>query len=244
MNGIEGDQNFGDGRGARVDRSTRKMGASSILKTGINLIDLFEKLIKWNPASHLDQITVFWRSRRRGFGNSAGPHAFRHQLCHVANLEASQRFHIRKRAGTAKPKLTDCGPRETGGQPGPGDRAGCVAGQGARTDAKGGSEVSLVVDVMPPKLVKALDEFAKNSPPSPRLQVEALGAVTQAVLEKLYFGLGIARLANDLLVRGPTGSVRLIPVAAADHPLAQMGGPISPAIARDHPVGTQRIGLG
>jgi DNA-binding transcriptional LysR family regulator len=26
----------------------------------------------------------------------------------------------------------------------------------------------------------------------------------------------------------------LIPVAAADHPLAQMGGPISPAIARDH----------
>jgi DNA-binding transcriptional LysR family regulator len=66
--------------------------------------------------------------------------------------------------------------------------------------------------------------------------MEALGAVTQTVMDgAAAFGLsGPLEPASDLLVRGPAGSVKLVPVAAPDHPLAQMGGPISAMIARDH----------
>ena len=93
------------------------------------------------------------------------------------------------------------------------------------------AEVSLVVDVMLPakKLVQALDEFRKKFPTvALRLRVEALGAVTQAVLEgEAAFGIsGPLELANDLLTRGPAGSVKLLAVAAPDHPLA-LTGPIS-----------------
>ena len=41
-------------------------------------------------------------------------------------------------------------------------------------------------------------------------------------------------MANDLLTRGPAGSVKLVAVAAPDHPLANLGVPISAAMARDH----------
>ena len=89
------------------------------------------------------------------------------------------------------------------------------------------AEVSLVVDVMLPakRLVRALDEFRKKFPTvALRLRVEALGAVTQAVLEGMAaFGMSADRLhvASDLLTRGPAGSVKLMPVAAPDHPLAR-----------------------
>jgi hypothetical protein len=60
--------------------------------------------------------------------------------------------------------------------------------------------------------------------------------VTQAVLEgQAAFGIsGPLELANDLLTRGPAGSVKLLAVAAPDHPLALIQGPISAAMARDH----------
>jgi len=101
------------------------------------------------------------------------------------------------------------------------------------------AEVSLVVDVMLPakKLVKALDDFRKKFPTiGLRVRVEALGAVTQAVLEgSAAFGIsGPLELANDLLTRGPAGSVKLVAVAAPDHPLALVQKPISAAMARDH----------
>jgi DNA-binding transcriptional LysR family regulator len=101
------------------------------------------------------------------------------------------------------------------------------------------AEVSLVVDVMLPakKLVKALDEFARKFPTvALRLQVEALGAVTQAVLSgSAVFGIsGPLELANDLLTRAPAGAVKMMAVAAPTHPLAQVAGPIGQALARDH----------
>jgi DNA-binding transcriptional LysR family regulator len=69
-----------------------------------------------------------------------------------------------------------------------------------------------------------------------RLRVEALGAVTQAVMDgAAAFGVsGPLERASDLLTRGPAGSVKLLAVAAPDHPLALMPGPVSAAIARDH----------
>jgi DNA-binding transcriptional LysR family regulator len=101
------------------------------------------------------------------------------------------------------------------------------------------AEVSLVVDVMWPakKLVRALDEFRKKFPTvALRLRVEALGAVTQAVLEgTAAFGIsGPLDLASDLLTRGAAGSVKLLAVAAPDHPLALAQGAVSAAMARDH----------
>ncbi len=49
------------------------------------------------------------------------------------------------------------------------------------------------------------------------------------------FGVsGPLELSNDLLTRGPAGSVKLVPVAAPGHPLAQMPAPLSAAMTRDH----------
>ena len=76
-----------------------------------------------------------------------------------------------------------------------------------------------------------------------RLRVEALGAVTQAVLEgAAAFGVsGPLELASDLLTRGPAGSVKLLAVAApgsspgADARADQRGDG-----ARSHPAGADR----
>ena len=87
------------------------------------------------------------------------------------------------------------------------------------------------------KLVKALEEFQGRFPTvALRLRVEALGAVTRDVLEgATVFGVsGPLELASDLLARGPAGSVKLVAVAAPSHPLANLGVPISAAMARDH----------
>jgi len=49
------------------------------------------------------------------------------------------------------------------------------------------------------------------------------------------FGLsGPLPLASDVLTRGPAGSVKLLPVAAPGHPLAQLNAPVGAALARDH----------
>jgi len=193
-------------------------------------------------APTLDQIAIFLAIAETGsFGGAARKLGRATSVVSyaIANLESQLGVSLFDRAGTSKPKLTDAGRAILADS-----RGLAIALDALLAKARGltqglEAEVSLVVDVMLPakKLVKALDEFAKKFPTvTLRLQVEALGAVTQAVLEgTAAFGLsGPLELANDLLVRGPAGSVRLIPVAAADHPLAQMGGPISPAIARDH----------
>ena len=157
----------------------------------------------------------------------------------IANLESQLGVRVFVRAGTARPKLTDAGTAILSDS-----RALAIALDGLLAKARGltaglEAEVSLVVDVMLPakKLVRALDDFRKKFPTiALRLRVEALGAVTQAVLEgSAAFGIsGPLELANDLLTRGPAGSVKLVAVAAPAHPLALVPGPISAAMARDH----------
>ncbi|HWA69397.1 MAG TPA: LysR family transcriptional regulator [Rhizomicrobium sp.] len=157
----------------------------------------------------------------------------------VANLENQLGVRVFARAGTAKPKLTEAGRAILADS-----RQLAIALDGLLAKARGltqglEAEVSLVVDVMLParKLVKTLDAFAKQFPTvALRLKVEALGAVTQAVLEgSAAFGVsGPLELANDLLARGPAGSVKLVAVAAPGHPLALIAGPVSQALARDH----------
>lgn len=193
-------------------------------------------------APTLDQIAVFLAIVETGsFGGAArklgrAPSVVSYA---VANLESQLGVTLFDRAGTTKPKLTEAGRAILADS-----RGLAIALDALLAKARGltqglEAEVSLVVDVMLPakRLVKALDEFAKKFPTvTLRLSMEALGAVTQTVVDgAAAFGLsGPLELASDLLIRGPAGSVKLIPVAAPDHPLAQMGGPISSTIARDH----------
>jgi DNA-binding transcriptional LysR family regulator len=190
----------------------------------------------------LDQISVFLAvvetgsftaaARRLGRATSVISYA-------IANLETQLGVSLFARSGTARPKLTDAGQAILSDS-----RSLAIAVDGLLAKARGltsglEAEVSLVVDVMWPakKLVKALDEFRRKFPTvALRLQVETLGAVTHAVMEgAAAFGIsGPLELAGDVLVRGPAGSVKLVPVAAPSHPLALMQEVISAAQARDH----------
>ena len=157
----------------------------------------------------------------------------------ISNLENQLGLSLFVRAGTAKPRLTEAGRAILSDS-----RGLAIALDGLLAKARGltqglEAEVSLVVDVMLPAclVVEVLDEFSRKFPTvALRLRVEALGAVTQAVIEgAAAFGIsGPLELASDLLARGPAGSVRLLPVAAPAHPLARMTGLISAGAARDH----------
>jgi len=193
-------------------------------------------------APTLDQISVFLAvvesgsftgaARRLGRATSVISYA-------IANLENQLGVTLFARAATARPQLTDAGRAILSDS-----RNLAIAVDGLLAKARGlisglEAEVSLVVDVMWPakKLVKALDDFRRKFPTvALRLQVETLGAVTDAVLGGgAAFGIsGPLELASDLLVRGPAGSVKLVPVAAPTHPLALTQGPVSAASAREH----------
>jgi DNA-binding transcriptional LysR family regulator len=193
-------------------------------------------------APTLDQIAVFLAivetgsfagaARKLGRANSVISYA-------IANLESQLGVILFARSGTARPGLTDAGRAIVADS-----RGLAIALDGLLAKARGltsglEAEVSLVVDVMWPakKLVKALDEFRKQHPTvALRLRVEALGAVTQAVMNgAAAFGIsGPLPMESDLLTRGPAGSVKLLTVAAPDHPLTQMSVPVSAALARDH----------
>lgn len=193
-------------------------------------------------APTLDQITVFLAvvesgsfaaaARRLGRATSVISYA-------IANLENQLGVVLFARAGTARPKLTDAGRAVLADS-----RNLAIALDGLLAKARGltsglEAEVSLVVDVMWPakKLVRTLDDFRKKFPTvALRLQVETLGAVTHAVMEGVAaFGIsGPLEMASDLLVRGPAGAVKLIPVAAPSHPLALIEEPLATQAARDH----------
>jgi len=193
-------------------------------------------------APTLDQIAVFlaivetgsFAAAARRLGRAASVISYA-----IANLESQLGVTLFARAGTARPQLTDAGRAILSDS-----RGLAIALDGLLAKARGltsglEAEVSFVVDVMLPakKLVKTLDEFRKKFPTvALRLRAEALGAVTQAVMDgAASFGVsGPLERVSDLLTRGPAGSVKLLAVAAPDHPLALMPGPVSAATTRDH----------
>lgn len=190
----------------------------------------------------LDQITVFLAivetgsfaaaARKLGRATSVVSYA-------IANLESLLGLTLFTRAGSRRPELTEAGHAILSDV-----RGMRLALDALLAKARGlteglEAEVSLVVDVMLPanRLVKALDDFRRRFPTvALRLEVEALGAVTERVLGgHVAFGIsGPLELENDLLARGPAGSVKLVPVAAPGHPLAQTEGMIGALAARDH----------
>ncbi len=156
----------------------------------------------------------------------------------IANLEAQLGVDLFERHTTRKPQLTVAGRAVLAEA-----RAIGQGIDGLRAKVKGlleglEAEVSLAVDVMLPshKLATVLRAFAAQFPTvALRLHVEALGAVSNLVLQKSAV-IGVAGpLASELpgLDCIALCPVRLIPVAAPDHPLAQAG-TLRPGMGRDH----------
>jgi len=156
----------------------------------------------------------------------------------VVNLEAQLGVSLFDRASTRKPKLTEAGRTVL-------SEARSISNgvDGLRAKVRGllqglEAEIHLVLDVMLPaeRVVDALKAFRKEFPTvSLHLYIEALGAVTETVLNRTA-SIGISGpLDVDVagLERVGVGSVELIPVAAPDHPLARAGRN-APGAGREH----------
>jgi DNA-binding transcriptional LysR family regulator len=156
----------------------------------------------------------------------------------IANLEAQLGVLLFDRVSTRKPQLTEAGRTVL-------SEARTITNgiNGLRAKVKGllqglEAEINLVLDVMLPaaRVVDALKAFREEFPTvSLRLYVEALGAVTQMVLNRTAtIGIcGPLDVEVAGLERVGVGSVELIPVAAPDHPLARAGRN-APGAGRDH----------
>jgi DNA-binding transcriptional LysR family regulator len=156
----------------------------------------------------------------------------------IANLEMQLGVSLFDRETTKRPQLTDAGRAVL-------SEARTIAnGMGSlRAKVKGlieglESEVHLVLDVMLPawRVVDALKAFRETYPTvTLRLHVEALGAVTQMVLNRAAtIGIsGPLDMEIDGIERIGVGFVELVPVAAPSHPLA-LGGRNPPGAGREH----------
>lgn len=156
----------------------------------------------------------------------------------IVNLEAQIGVQLFEREGSRKPVLTTAGRALLAEA-----RAINQGMDGFRAKVKGlldglEAEVDLAVDVMLPaeRLGHVLRGFAQSYPTvSLRLHTEALGAVTAMVLD----GTAVVGISGPLAagVEGvectAAGSVAMVPVAAPDHPLAQMER-IPPGAGRDY----------
>jgi len=189
----------------------------------------------------LDQLQVFLTvvdvgsfagaARRLGRATSVVSYA-------IANLEAQLGVSLFDRVSTRKPQLTDAGRTVL-------SEARSVSNgvSGLRAKVRGllqgvEAELHLVLDVMLPawRVVDALKAFRPEFPTvSLRLYTEALGAVTQMVLDRTATIGVCGPLDVDMagLERIGIGSVELIPVAAPDHALARAG-KNPPGAGRDH----------
>ena len=145
----------------------------------------------------------------------------------IANLEAQLGLRLFDRESTRKPQLTDAGRMVLG-------EARLVAGSidTLRAKAKGllqglESELHVVLDTFLPKdrVVDALTAFFATYPAiSLHLSIETLGAVTQSVVSRrASIGVSGPLDTMDGIERIAIGGVRLVPVAAANHPLALAG---------------------
>jgi DNA-binding transcriptional LysR family regulator len=156
----------------------------------------------------------------------------------IANLELQLGVSLFDRKTTRKPLLTDAGRTVLA------EARTIYSGiDGLRAKVRGllhglEAEVHLVLDVMLPseRVVDALKAFREQFPTvSLHLYIEALGAVTQRVLDRgATLGISGPLTTNiDGIDRISAGKVALIPVAAPAHPLATTG-PHQPGAGRDH----------
>jgi DNA-binding transcriptional LysR family regulator len=202
----------------------------------------FENIDMSDPRPTLDQLQIFiaiveagsFAAAARKLGRATSVISYA-----VANLEAQLGLDLFDRDMTRKPQLTEAGRAMLA-------EARVVArGMGGLIAKARGltsgleAEVTLTADVMLPSdsLVRALEAFQETFPTVAfRLHVEALGAVTQHVLD----GIADIGVTGPLehgtvgLVRKPIGAVRLIPVAGPHHALARMHSEEADASVHDH----------
>ena len=158
----------------------------------------------------------------------------------ISNLELQLGVTLFDRETTRRPQLTEAGrvvlaeARKIVGNVG--DLRAKVAGmlQGLE------GELHVVLDSLlePERVIDALTAFAAAFPTfALYLHVETLGAVASLVLDKIATtGISDPFASDyDMLSRISVGSLRMIPVAGQDHPLASppSGGHL-PGAARDH----------
>jgi DNA-binding transcriptional LysR family regulator len=156
----------------------------------------------------------------------------------IANLEEQLNVVLLDRA-KRKPVLTEAGKALLADA-----RAVSLKIDALRARAKtlaGGleAELSLVVDVMYPacELVHVLQAFQREFPTvALRLRIEALGAVTQMVIDRqCHIGIGGWMNTTPLgIERLVSGHVHMVPVAAPTHPLALIGGRLPTSTVREH----------
>jgi DNA-binding transcriptional LysR family regulator len=158
----------------------------------------------------------------------------------IANLEAQLGVELLERQSTRKPQLTEAGRAVLA------EARGISNGiDGLRAKVKGlrqglEAEIHVVVDVLLPaaRIVDALKAFQEEFPTvALTLHMEALGAVSQLVLDRIA-AIGVSGPLvgfNDTpgLDRIGVGSVLLVPVAAPTHPLAR-NSKADPGEARHH----------
>jgi DNA-binding transcriptional LysR family regulator len=188
-----------------------------------------------------DQLRVFLAVVETGSFAAAGRHLGRATSAisyAIANLELQLCVSLFDRQSTRKPRLTEAGRAVL-------SEARTVSNgiNGLRAKVSGllqglETEVHLVLDVMLPssRVVDALKAFRAKFPTvSLRLYVEALGAVTQMVVDRTAtIGIcGPLDVEVPGLQRVGVGAVELIPVAAPDHPLA-LAGRNMPGAGREH----------
>jgi len=170
-------------------------------------------------------------ARRLGRATSAVSYA-------IDQLEFLLGVALFDRVGTRRPQLTDAGKAVLAEARVVGHGVDILRARVRGLKAGLEAEVAFAVDVMLPtaRLVDALQAFQTAFPAIPlRLHVEALGGITQRVLDKAaVVGIsGPLDLGVEGLDRRHLGSVRLIPVAAPFHPLARVGRH-APGEARQH----------
>ena len=190
----------------------------------------------------LDQLGVFLAVVEAGSFAAAGRRLNRATSVisyAVGNLEQQLGLPLFDRESTRRPQLTEAGRAVLA-------EARIVAhGIDALRAKVGGllsgleAEISLVVTLlMPgPRLVDALKAFQAQFPSvALRLNVEALGAVQQHVLDgRAVIGIGVElwHRESDPLEQISVGEVEMLAVAAPSHPLAAADGTV-PGLARDH----------
>jgi len=156
----------------------------------------------------------------------------------IANLEAQLGVLLFDRKSTRKPQLTEAGRGVLSEARTVTNGVDALRARVRSLSTGVEAEISLVLDMMLPsaRVVDALKAFRAEFPTvSLRLYIEALGAVTQMVIEGAA-SIGICGALDEAVAgieRIGVGSVEWIPVAAPDHPLA-LAGRNAPGAGRDH----------
>jgi DNA-binding transcriptional LysR family regulator len=155
----------------------------------------------------------------------------------IANLEAQLGLTLFDRQTTRKPQLTEAGRMVLA------EARTVINGiDSLRAKSKGllqglESELHLVLDTLLPehRVVDALTSFRAQFPTvTLHLYIESLGAVTKLVCDRIAtIGIAGPLVSIDGIAKIAVGSVRMIPVAAPNHPLATSTGHM-PGAGREH----------